>query len=115
MADYRAAIERLVATPSGFEWLPSIWHLIYEEGIRGNHILFDKQEIAEIQHLLRTQAADKHFPDIEDQAVSLLRLNNIAAIKARLALMDTEQKVSLFLVYQCGLQLWGSALRRLLN
>lgn len=113
--DYRAALERLVATPSGFEWVPQVWHVIYEEGIRGNHILFDDDEIAEINRLLRTQAADRFFPDVEGHAVALLRLNSVPAIRSRLATMDLEQKVSLFLVYQCGLQLWGSALRRLLN
>jgi len=45
MADYRAAIERMMATPHGFEWLPQIWHVIYEEGIRGNHILFQDADL----------------------------------------------------------------------
>lgn len=118
MADYRAALDRLMATPRGFEWLPEVWHLIYEEGIRGNHILFQDQDL----NLIRLAMARGNLDwsndfgqSIEDRAVSLLRLNNIDTIRRRVSQMSDDEKLGIYLVYQCGLELWTSALKRTLN
>jgi len=126
MADYRAAIERMMATPNGFEWLPQIWHVIYEEGIRGNHILFqDSDLIAFRQSMaqgknswaseLNGEIAEKMDERIEAQAIRLLRINNIDVIRRRVQLLPQDKKLALFMIYQCGLELWGSALKRSLN
>ncbi len=118
MADYRAALERLMATPGGFEWIPEIWHLIYEEGIRGNHILFQDHELASIRTLMargNLEWDDEFGRSIEDQAVRLLRLNNIDIIRSKVSSLSDEEKLGLYLVYQCGLELWRSALKRRLN
>ena len=118
MADYRAAIERMMATPHGFEWLPQIWHVIYEEGIRGNHILFQD---ADLNAFRQTMAQGKSNwttelgGEIEGRAIRLLRLNNIDIIRGRVHSMPQDEKLALFMIYQCGLELWGSALKRSLN
>ena len=118
MADYRAAIERMMATPRGFEWLPQIWHVIYEEGIRGNHILFQDSDLTSIRQAMTQGKLDwttELDGEIEDRAVKLLRINNIEIIRRRVHLLSQDEKLALFLVYQCGLELWGSALKRSLN
>ena len=126
MADYRAAIERMMATPHGFEWLPQIWHVIYEEGIRGNHILFQDADLIAFRQAmaqgksnwtteLNGDISEKIEEKIEVQAIRLLRLNNIDIIRRRVHLMPQDEKLALFIIYQCGLELWGSALKRSLN
>jgi len=116
MADYRAAIERMMATPHGFEWLPQIWHVIYEEGIRGNHILFqDADLVAFRQTMAQGNWATELGGEIEGRAIRLLRLNNIDIIRSRVHSMPQNEKLALFMIYQCGLELWGSALKRNLN
>jgi len=116
MADYRAAIERMMATPHGFEWLPQIWHVIYEEGIRGNHILFqDADLVAFRQTMAQGNWAAELGGEIEGRAIRLLRLNNIDIIRSRVHLLPQNEKLALFMIYQCGLELWGSALKRNLN
>ncbi len=124
MADYRAALERFMATPVGFEWLPQVWHVIYEEGIRGNHILFNAEDIKGIEHAISRGSHDSNgeinwsdelVEEIEDHAVNLLRLNDLDTIRRRVNLLSIEEKLALFLVYQCGLRLWNSALKKSLN
>lgn len=118
MADYRAALERMNATPPGFEWLPEIWHVVYEEGIRGNHILFENIEIALTDR--QTKRAlndwDTYFAKtIENRAVTLLRLNNIEVIKKEILALPSDERAALFLVYRYSLDLWQSALKRYLS
>jgi|GEM_PF-1855692 len=118
MADYRAALDRLMATPRGFEWIPDIWHLVYEEGIRGNHILFQEQDLVAIRVLIargKLDWDDEFGRSIEDRAVRLLHLNNIEIIRSKVSSLSDDEKLGLYLVYQCGLELWRSALKRRLN
>ena len=120
MADYRAAIERLMATPHGYEWLPQIWHVIYEEGIRGNHILFQDADLIAFRRAMAqgnwaAQMNGDLTEKIEAQAIKLLRLNNIDIIRRRVHMLPQDEKLALFMIYQCGIGLWGSALKRSLN
>ncbi len=118
MANYRATLDRLIATPEGYEWLPPVWHLIYEEGIQGNHILFQDADLASIRQAIskgHLDWTDEYGREVEDRAVHLLRLNSIESIRRHVDLLSTDEKLGLFLVYQCGLGLWGSALKRGLN
>lgn len=118
MADYRAALERLMASPRGFDWLPEVWHLIYEEGIRGNHILFQDEDLTSIRASMargNLDWNDEFGRSVENRAVQLLRLNNIDIIRTRVRSLSDDEKLGLYLVYQCGLELWRSALKRGLN
>lgn len=118
MADYRAALERMNATPTGFEWLPEIWHVVYEEGIRGNHVLFENIErtLTEMSKKRAVYDWDPNFAKIiENKAVRLLRLNNIESIRQEIMTLPADERMALFLVYRHSLELWRNALKRYLS
>lgn len=112
-------LEGFIQSEYESDFLPPFWQVIYNEGIRANHIIFDEGEINWIESELM---AGKH-PELpldvtealETAASEIYLSNDLGAIRSIVATLNLEQKKYLYLLYRRALSAWSTYIRNNLN
>ena len=81
-----------------------LWHVVYHEGIRGHHILFEKETIkaAEAKDQL-TVNLQSSSDDLVSAVVSVLKQPTLSELKSSLHAHDSKVKLDLFRLYKRAL------------
>ncbi len=76
-------------------FLPPLWRIIFQEAMRGNHILFSKS--------VQAEAEENHPGPPNDEliefCVHLFAAPDLRTIKSMIAFLPREEQKQLFLVY----------------
>lgn len=95
--------------------LPLLWQVLFQEGVRANHLLFSKEEVESFDYSSNEIISDEEKEDLENAASDLLRAPDLSTMKRTLATCSPNMKRNLFLIYQSFLYSWGKFLKNSLN
>jgi hypothetical protein len=98
--------------------LPMVWRVVYNEAIRGNHILFDAADLLAIETFYRTpdfRINPENSKDMTKFAVKFFGSSDFRAIKSMVKELTLEQKVIAFVLYRRSINDWQAWLKRNLN
>lgn len=96
--------------------LPPLWQLIYNEGIRGNHILFKKGDIGKFDEQeasydgssLEESNAMDHF---QKTIVAIVSKPELSGMSAVIESLSDDFKIAVFIYYKRMLKAWGAYLK----
>ncbi len=75
MKNVLANVQSIVKESYQIPWLPPLWEVLYQEGVRGNHLLFSKddQRYFQSRDLYKSSTiADIYSDDLEEIILKLL-------------------------------------------
>lgn len=98
--------------------LPMVWRIVYNEAIRGNHILFDAEDLKAIEEFY-------HSPDfklnpennvpITKFAVKFFGSTDFGEMKRLIKALPLDQKVVALILYRRSISTWQDWLKRNLH
>lgn len=92
-----------------------LWHVVYHEGIRGHHILFDKDTISAVEGHSEAESLRTPSDELETAVMKVLRQPTLAAVKTSLKGYDPKVKSDLFRLYKRALRRYSDARALKLN
>ena len=98
--------------------LPMVWRVVYNEAIRGNHILFDGPDLKAIENFYRSPGFKIGVENSETMlkfAVEFFGSSDFRAIKDMLKTLTLEQKVIAFVLYRRSISAWQDWLKKNLH
>lgn len=89
--------------------LPMIWRVIYHEAIRGNHILWDSNDLAAIDQM--HESAELKMNDADRSAVTSFMVRFISGTDFRqlsdmIKELTLDQKAVAFILYRRAIHTW---------
>lgn len=89
--------------------LPMIWRVIYHEAVRGNHILWDSDDLAAIDQM--HVSADMKMSDADRSAVTSFMVRFISGTDFRqlsnmIKELTMDQKAVAFILYRRAIHTW---------
>ena len=98
--------------------IPPLWQVIFQEAIRGNHLLFDKKECEQFEIERMTFSAS--WDDLIDEEIEeiITHLAGCADLREMMDIIDghsLETRKTLYFLYVELLVIWKQALRSQLN
>lgn len=98
--------------------LPPLWEVIYQEAIRGHHLLFKKSDVEQFE----SEMHDVEFWSVEDDALDLeltaLKVMSCYDLQAMVKMIDSLaifKRRQLFSFYKRALLMWGQYVKSHLN
>jgi hypothetical protein len=94
--------------------LPPTWQVIYQEGIRGNHILFAENDVQIFQNQMANlieEGADKEEDKVVDSAYQVMTAASFESMYEVISSVSIEIRMQLFFVYQRLLLVWAQYLK----
>jgi hypothetical protein len=113
-----ALFEGLIQNQMQDSRLPPLWQVIYNEGIRGNHILFQRQDVLffESQPLQLAEFEDSLQTDAMQRiVVQLIACPDLSSMADIIDSLSQDIKQSVYTVYKRMISTWGSHLKLVLN
>lgn len=98
--------------------LPMVWRVVYNEAIRGNHILFDAVDLHAIEDFYRSpgfKISSGNGSSMVKFAVDFFGSSDFPAIKNMVKTLSLEQKVIAFVLYRRSINAWQEWLKQNLN
>ena len=97
--------------------LPPLWQVIYQEAIRGHHLLFKRTDVELFETILmNAHTADYSvFESLEEIVVNLVSSNDLNTMIQIIDELPITQRHSLFLFYQRALWIWKNYSKDQLN
>lgn len=95
--------------------LPLLWQILYQEGVRANHLLFSKEEIESFDFSSGERITEEEKEVLESAASDLFKASDLGAMKRTIAACSPRIKRNLFVIYQNFLYGWGKFLKASLN
>lgn len=98
--------------------LPPLWQVIYQEAIRGHHMLFRRSDVEMFDRETgnHEMAFDAGFDD--DMEIMALKLISCADLQAMIKVVDAlavEERRSLYFMYSRVLWMWRNYVKEQLN
>lgn len=94
--------------------LPPTWQVIYNEGIRGNHILFAENDIQLFQNQVTDLSDEANQPaesEVVDIAFRVMVASSFEEMYEVISSASLEIRMQLFVVYQRLLIVWSEYLK----
>jgi hypothetical protein len=94
--------------------LPPTWQVIYQEGIRGNHILFSKDDVSSFREnsdLVDFSDESEISEVVADAAYEVMTAASFPAMTEIIDQCDAEVRRGLFRIYQRCVLLWSQHLK----
>jgi hypothetical protein len=97
--------------------LPPLWQVIYQEAIRGHHLLFKRADVDLFETIqMNAHTADYGvFESLEEIVVDLVSSNDLNTMIQIIDALPITQRHSLFLFYQRALWIWKNYSKDQLN
>jgi len=76
-------------------FLPPLWRIIFQEAMRGHHMLFSRSIQAEAEHMNPTPANE----ELIEFCVHLFAASDLRTIKSMIHLLPRDEQLQLFGVY----------------
>jgi hypothetical protein len=98
--------------------LPMVWKVIYSEAIRGNHILFDKEDLSKIEAFYHSSEfklkAENNAP-MAKFAVKFFSSSDFQEMRKLIKALPIDQKVVALILYRRSISVWQDWLKRNLH
>jgi hypothetical protein len=98
--------------------LPMVWKVIYSEAIRGNHILFDQEDLSEIETFYHSAdfkiKAENNGP-MAKFAVKFFSSSDFQEMRRLIKALPIDQKVVALILYRRSISVWQDWLKRNLH
>ena len=94
--------------------LPMIWRLVYQEAVRGNHILWDRADLEDIEkHVLSNDFKLEHGDKIVATRfmADFFQTVDYNNLQAMLKTLTLKQKSLVFLLYRRAISVWQTWLK----
>lgn len=98
--------------------LPPLWQVIYQEAIRGHHLLFRKEDVELFSNdRLKSSAEidDSWSDDIEPVVMDLLYASDLQEMVDRIDDLELLQRRQLFRLYKHALWIWSHFVKTQMN
>lgn len=98
--------------------LPMVWRVVYNEAIRGNHILFDTDDIKAIEefyHSPNFKLRAENNGVMARFAVKFFASSDFGEMKALFKGLTLEQKAVALILYKRSISVWKDWLKRNLH
>lgn len=98
--------------------LPMVWRVVYNEAIRGNHILFDADDMKAIEdyyHSPQFKLRPENNSAMARFAVKFFGSSDFAEMKSLFKSLTLEQKAVALILYRRSISVWREWLKRNLN
>jgi hypothetical protein len=98
--------------------LPMVWRVIYNEAIRGNHILFEAEDIKAIEeyyHSPEFKLRSENSGPMARFAVKFFGSSDFHEMKSLFKALTLEQKAVALILYRRSINVWKDWLKRNLN
>jgi len=95
--------------------LPLLWQILFQEGVRKNHILFSKEEVESFDFSSKEMITEDEKEILESAASQLLQAPDFRTMKNTIAECSPRIKRNLFVIYQSFLESWGNFMKNSLN
>ncbi|MBM4251057.1 MAG: hypothetical protein FJ146_03725 [Deltaproteobacteria bacterium] len=101
---------------SGVE-LPPLWQVIYQEAMRGHHLLFQRSDVELFESLKSTYELTElaSLSHIEENVMEILCCHDLDSMVRVIDAMPIGQRHLLFVLYQRALKLWRSYSKEHMN
>ena len=98
--------------------LPMVWRVVYYEAIRGNHILWDKEDLETIASFY--QAPDVRLDAVDQVAMTkfgskFFQSSDFREMKQLIKMLPTHHKAIAFLLYRRSIGSWQTWLKKNLH
>ncbi len=117
MSDIASAVpEGVIQNSMANSKLPPLWQLIYNEGIRGNHLLFKAVDANKFDD----QEPDYDGAELEDESkmerfqkiiVSIISKSDLADMSQIIESLSDDFKIAVYVYYKRMLKAWGAYLK----
>ena len=91
--------------------LPPAWQVIYQEGIRGNHILFSKDDVQAFRDSAVLNDSIEESDALADVAYEVMTAASFSAMTEIIDRCALGVRLSLFRIYQRCISLWSQHLK----
>ena len=96
--------------------LPLHWQVIYFEGVRSNHILFTKEDVASFRRKSALeQVTAEDLERVSNQILSIYQASSISAMKEIIQACPTKDRYALFVYYNRQLSQFSDHLKKVLS
>lgn len=98
--------------------LPLVWKVIYSEAIRGNHILFDANDLKDIEsfyHSKEFKLKEENNGPMAKFAVKFFSSSDFQEMRRLIKELPIEQKVVALILYRRSISVWQDWLKRNLH
>lgn len=108
--------DRFLSNFSGIH-LPPTWNVIYQEGIRANHVLFNENDLPRFEAESKEDYSclKSNSNDFEDIAIQLMTSPSLTSMQEVIAQCDYPTRRSLFLFYKRLIAFWTITLKKNLH
>lgn len=101
------------------DFLPPLWRVIYQEAVRGNHVLFENvpqsSYSARAATLSRPGVNTGISENLQITVTRIFRSSSITEMKAIIKGLNRQEKDALFLIYERAINTWKMQLKASLN
>ena len=101
------------------DFLPPLWRIIYQEAVRGNHVLFEN--VPEARYASRTITIGRPgvsksiSKDLSKTVTKIFKSSSITEMKQIINKLNRQEKDVLFLMYERAIVSWKKQLKASLN
>ncbi len=98
--------------------IPPLWQVLYQEAVRGNHLLFDKKEVERFEEervSFKPVWDDLINEEIEEIATHLAGCSDLREMMDIIDSLTLKTRKTLYFLYVELLVIWKHALRSQLN
>jgi len=102
MKSVLANVQSIVKESYQIPWLPPLWEVIYQEGVRSNHLLFSKEEqkhFASRELYKSSTIADIYSDDLEEIILKLLCCSDLSSLIKTVESQSIETREKLYHLY----------------
>jgi hypothetical protein len=98
--------------------LPPLWEVIYQEAVRGHHLLFKKVDAERFDaemHDIEFWNEEDDASDLEITALKVISCPDLQTMVKTIDLLSTGRRRQLYSFYKRALQMWGCYVKSHLN
>ena len=97
--------------------LPPLWEVVYQEAIRGHHLLFSKLEIAnfESDRFKPVLMTEEESDQLADLVTAIAHCSDLQSMLDMIEAQSEPARYALYNLYKKMLSVWGDYRKQLLN
>jgi len=117
MRQSASLLENLIQQNYSRTDLPPLWEVIYQEALRGHHLLFKRSDVEDFESSLSSNQNFDHnlYESLEEIVVSLVSSNDLNTMVRIIDSLPRAERRNLYLFYQRTVWLWRNYSKESLN
>ena len=109
-------MEGLIQQSYSSSELPPLWEVIYQEAVRGHHLLFSRSDVERFETESKVhQLKDEDLENLEDLVVKLIECSDLSIMSRMIDDLPLSKRRVLYQLYQHALWVWKHYSKAKLN